>query len=132
MSPIPIGLDESVTSVDDILQASKDGVQGVSLKTLKLGGLSGVIGAGHICEAFGLQINLASKMAETGIGASALLHLSAVLPNVNWGVSPTHLYLAQDVVSHQDTPENGFFTISSSPGLGVIVNEDVIQKHLVA
>ncbi len=132
VSPIPIGLDESVTSVDDILQASKDGVQGVSLKTLKLGGLSGVIGAGHICEAFGLQINLASKMAETGIGASALLHLSAVLPNVNWGVSPTHLYLAQDVVSHQDTPENGFFTISSSPGLGVIVNEDVIQKHLVA
>jgi muconate cycloisomerase len=132
ISPIPIGLDESVTSVDDILQAAKDGVQGVSLKTLKLGGLSGVIGAGHLCEAFGLQINLASKMAETGIGAAALLHLSAVLPNVNWGVSPTHLYLAQDVVSHQDTPENGFFEISSAPGLGVIVNEDIIQQHIAA
>jgi len=132
VSPIPIGLDESVTSVDDILQAAKDGLQGVSLKTLKLGGLSGVISAGHICEAFGLQINLASKMAETGIGAAALLHLSAVLPNVNWGVSPTHLYLAQDVVSHQDTPTNGFFEISSAPGLGVTVNEEVIQQHLAA
>jgi muconate cycloisomerase len=132
VSPIPIGLDESVTSVDDILQAAKDGLQGVSLKTLKLGGLSGVISAGHICEAFGLQINLASKMAETGIGAAALLHLSAVLPNVNWGVSPTHLYLAQDVVSHQDTPTNGFFEISSAPGLGVMVNEEVIQQHLAA
>jgi muconate cycloisomerase len=132
ISPIPIGLDESVTAIDDILQAASDGVQGVSLKTLKLGGLSGVIGAGHICKAFGLQINLASKMAETGIGAAALLHLSAVLPNVNWGVSPTHLYLTQDVVSHQDKPENGFFKISSLPGLGITVHEDVIQKHLVA
>jgi muconate cycloisomerase len=132
VSPIPIGLDESVTSVDDILQAAKDGVQGVSLKTLKLGGLSGVISASHICEAFGLQMNLASKMAETGIGAAALLHLSAVLPNVNWGVSPTHLYLDQDVVSHQDKPMNGFFNISSLPGLGVTVNEDVIQQHLAA
>ena len=132
VSPIPIGLDESVTSVDDILQAAKDGVQGVSLKTLKLGGLSGVNSASHICEAFGLQLNLASKMAETGIGAAALLHLSAVLPNVNWGVSPTHLYLDQDVVSHQDKPMNGFFNISSLPGLGVTVNEDVIQQHLAA
>ena len=132
VSPIPIGFDESVTSVDDILQAAKDGVQGVSLKTLKLGGLSGVISASLICDAFGLQMNLASKMAETGIGAAALLHLSAVLPNVNWGVSPTHLYLDQDVVSHQDKPMNGFFNISSLPGLGVTVNEDVIQQHLAA
>lgn len=130
-SPIPIGLDESVTSTDDILAAARDGVQGVSLKTLKLGGLSGVMSAGHICQAFKLQINLASKMAETGIGAAALLHLSAALPNVNWGVSPTHLYLANDVVSHQEQPINGFFTISSLPGLGIEVNQAVIDQHTV-
>ncbi len=130
-SPIPIGLDESVTSTDDILAAARDGVQGVSLKTLKLGGLSGVMSAGHICQAFKLQINLASKMAETGIGAAALLHLSAALPNVNWGVSPTHLYLANDVVSHQEQPINGFFTISTSPGLGIEVNQAVIDQHTV-
>jgi muconate cycloisomerase len=131
-SPIPIGLDESVTSTDDILAAAKDGVQGVSLKTLKLGGLSGVMGAGHLCHAFKLQINLASKMAETGIGAAALLHLSAALPNVNWGVSPTHLYLKNDVVSHQEQPQNGYFQISSLPGLGIEVNQAVIDQHTVS
>ena len=131
ISPIPIGLDESVTSTDDILAAARDGVQGVSLKTLKLGGLSGVMSAGHLCNAFKLQINLASKMAETGIGAAALLHLSAALPNVNWGVSPTHLYLTNDVVSHQEQPINGFFTISSLPGLGIEVNQAVIDQHIV-
>jgi len=131
-SPIPIGLDESVTSTDDILAAAKDGVQGVSLKTLKLGGLSGVMSAGHICQAFKLNINLASKMAETGIGAAALLHLSAALPNVNWGVSPTHLYLTNDVVSHQEHPINGYFTISSLPGLGIEVNQAVIDQHTVS
>ncbi len=131
ISPIPIGLDESVTSTDDILAAARDGVQGVSLKTLKLGGLSGVMSAGNICHAFKLQINLASKMAETGIGAAALLHLSAALPNVNWGVSPTHLYLTNDVVSHQEQPINGYFTISSLPGLGIEVNQAVIDQHVV-
>jgi muconate cycloisomerase len=131
-SPIAIGLDESVTSTDDILAAARDGVQGVSLKTLKLGGLSGVISAGHLCHAFKLQINLASKMAETGIGAAALLHLSAALPNVNWGVSPTHLYLKNDVVSHQDQPQNGYFQISSLPGLGIEVNQAVIDQHTVS
>ncbi len=131
-SPIPIGLDESVTSTDDILEAARDGVQGVSLKTLKLGGLSGVMGAGHLCHAFKLQINLASKMAETGIGAAALLHLSAALPNVNWGVSPTHLYLKNDVVSHQEQPQNGYFQISSLPGLGIEVNQAVIDQHTVS
>jgi muconate cycloisomerase len=131
-SPIPIGLDESVTSTDDILAAARDGVQGVSLKTLKLGGLSGVLAAGHLCHAFKLQINLASKMAETGIGAAALLHLSAALPNVNWGVSPTHLYLKNDVVSHQDQPQNGYFQISSLPGLGIEVNQAVIDQHTVS
>ena len=131
-SPIPIGLDESVTSTDDILAAARDGVQGVSLKTLKLGGLSGVMGAGHLCHAFKLQINLASKMAETGIGAAALLHLSAALPNVNWGVSPTHLYLKNDVVSHQEQPQNGYFQISSLPGLGIEVNQAVIDQHTVS
>ncbi len=130
-SPIPIGLDESVTSTDDILAAAHDGVQGVSLKTLKLGGLSGVIGAGHLCNAFKLQINLASKMAETGIGAAALLHLSAVLPNVNWGVSPTHLYLKHDVVSKQDQPVNGYFKISSLPGLGIEVDESIVNQFIV-
>jgi muconate cycloisomerase len=131
-SPIPIGLDESVTSTDDILAADRDGVQGVSLKTLKLGGLSGVMGAGYLCHAFKLQINLASKMAETGIGAAALLHLSAALPNVNWGVSPTHLYLKNDVVSHQEQPQNGYFQISSLPGLGIEVNQAVIDQHTVS
>jgi muconate cycloisomerase len=131
-SPIPIGLDESVTSTDDILAAARDGVQGVSLKTLKLGGLSGVLSAGHLCHAFKLQINLASKMAETGVGAAALLHLSAALPNVNWGVSPTHLYLKNDVVSHQEQPQNGYFQISSLPGLGIEVNQAVIDQHTVS
>lgn len=130
-SPIPIGLDESVTSTADILAAADNGVQGVSLKTLKLGGLSGVVAAGHLCAAFKLQINLASKMAETGIGAAALLHLSAVLPNVNWGVSPTHLYLKNDVVLHQEQVSNGYFQIPSLPGLGIEVNQAVIDQHQI-
>jgi L-alanine-DL-glutamate epimerase-like enolase superfamily enzyme len=125
---ISVGLDESVLSVEDILRFAPEGISGVSLKTLKLGGLSGVVSSGSVCDALHLQINLAGKIAETSIASAALLHLGGVLPNVNWGVSPSHLYLAQDVVHSPPVPEDGLYRISLLPGLGVDVDESVIHR----
>lgn len=125
---IPVGLDESVISVQDILRYATEGIAGVSLKTLKLGGLSGVVASGHVCAALNLQINIAGKIAETGIASAALLQLSGVLPNVNWGASPSHLYLAADVVRAPPRPQDGAYRISTLPGLGVEVDESAIQR----
>jgi L-alanine-DL-glutamate epimerase-like enolase superfamily enzyme len=125
---ISVGLDESVLSVEDILRFAPEGISGVSLKTLKLGGLSGVASSGSVCDALQLQINLAGKIAETSIASAALLQLGGVLPNVNWGVSPSHLYLAQDVVHSPPVPEDGLYRISLLPGLGVDVDESIIRR----
>lgn len=125
---ISVGLDESVLSVEDILRFAPEGISGVSLKTLKLGGLSGVVSSGSVCDALQLQINLAGKIAETSIASAALLQLGGVLPNVNWGVSPSHLYLAQDVVHSPPVPEDGLYRVSLMPGLGVDVDESVIHR----
>ena len=128
---VQVGLDESITSSQDILKYAAEKISGVSLKTLKLGGISGVIAAGNICESLNLQINLSGKIAETGIASAALLQLSAVLNNVNWGVSPSHLYLAEDVVKTPPTPKNGVYTISKSPGLGIEVDELAVNRLLI-
>ncbi|MDB5955445.1 enolase C-terminal domain-like protein [Ramlibacter sp.] len=125
---LAIGLDESVVSVQDILDHLPDGIRGASLKTLKLGGLSGLASAAHVCAALGLRLNLAGKIAETGIASAALLHLAAVVPNVDWGVSPSQLFLAEDVVREPLRPQGGAYRVPQAPGLGVQVDEEQLRR----
>jgi muconate cycloisomerase len=127
----PIGLDESITSIADMIDSKKYGVSGVSLKTLKLGGVSGVLRSATVCDAFGLQINLAGKIAESSVASAAVLQLSAALNEVNWGISPSHLYLAEDIVDQPITPTQGVYLIPNQPGLGVEVNEAKLKRFEV-
>lgn len=124
----PIGLDESITSIQDMIESKQYGVSGVSLKTLKLGGISGVLRSAAVCDAFGLQINLAGKIAETSVASAAVLQLSAALTEVNWGISPSHLYLAEDIVDQPIEPNQGVYSIPNRPGLGIEVNESKLKR----
>ncbi len=127
----PIGLDESITSITDMIESKKYGVSGVSLKTLKLGGISGVLRSATVCDALGLQINLAGKIAESSVASAAVLQLSAALNEVNWGISPSHLYLAEDIVDKPITPIQGVYVIPNQSGLGVEVNEEKLKRFEV-
>jgi muconate cycloisomerase len=66
---------------------------------------------------FGLELNLAGKLAESSIASAALLHLSAALPHVRWGVSPSHLSLANDIVQTPIQTINGFLHVPNGVGL---------------
>src|SRR5262249_8991396 len=94
----PIGMDESIQSLADIEAAKRAGAKGVSLKLIKLGGLREAIVAGKLCRRLGLKINVAAKIAESSIGTAAAVHLACAVPNVDWGVSLTNMYLAEDIV----------------------------------
>jgi muconate cycloisomerase len=126
-----IGLDESITSIADMIESKKYGVSGVSLKTLKLGGISGVLHSAIVCDALGLQINLAGKIAETSVASAAVLQLSAALNEVNWGISPSHLYLAEDIVDKPIAPNKGVYSIPNEVGLGIDVNESTLKRFQV-
>lgn len=128
---LDIGLDESVISVGHIIAHVPDGIRGVSLKTLKLGGMSGVASVAHVCASFGLKLNLAGKIAETGIASAALLHLAAVVPTVEWGVSPSNLFLAEDIVRDPPQPRQGRYAIPSAPGLGVSIDEQQLERWCI-
>jgi muconate cycloisomerase len=125
---IDVGLDESITSVQDLIGYAAIGVSGGSLKTLKLGGMSGVVAAAHVCQAHGQRINLAGKIAETSIASAAVVQLAAVLPNVDWGVSPSQAYLVEDVTAQPLREQNGWYRVSSAPGLGIDVDEAVVSR----
>ncbi|MES2184838.1 MAG: enolase C-terminal domain-like protein [Pseudomonadota bacterium] len=131
-SPVPIGLDEAIGSSAALLRLAPLGIGGAALKTIKLGGLSGVVAAGHVCESLGLRINLSGKIAETSVGSAALLQLGGVLPDVHWGVSPAHLYLGEDIVAAPLQPIDGTYAVPTLPGLGVEVDEARVERLRIA
>ena len=70
----------------------------MSLKLIKLGGITAAIEAGELCQRLGLSVNIAAKIAESSIASAAALHLACAVPKADWGVSLTHFYLAEDIV----------------------------------
>jgi muconate cycloisomerase len=129
-SRIAIGCDEGLHSLEDLKRHHEAGAAGgFSLKTIKLGGLQPVIDAGRLCEKLGLKVNLASKMAETGISTAALLHLAAALPAVDWGVGLSSHYLTDDVLRQPFTVADGHVSVPAGPGLGVDVDEAKVRRY---
>src|SRR5215475_10403280 len=68
---IAIGADESIHSLDDIRRHNeRHAARGVSLKTIKLGGMRGVMEAGRLCDQLGLNVNVAAKTGESSIACA--------------------------------------------------------------
>jgi muconate cycloisomerase len=126
-----IGMDESIQSLADIEAVRRAGAKGVSLKLIKLGGLREAVAAGKLCKRLGLRINVAAKIAETGIGTAAAVHLACAVPNVEWGVSLTNFYLAEDIVRRPLAIQNGTVALPDGPGLGVEIDEAAVARFRV-
>ena len=128
-SRIAIGADEGIHSMADI-QRHHDAkaAKGLSLKTIKLGGMQPVMRGGRLCESLGMEVNLACKIAESSIATAAVVHLASALPSVNWGVSLSSQYLAADIATPL-TVEQGHVAVPTGPGLGITVDEARVKKH---
>jgi muconate cycloisomerase len=114
---VPIGTDEGVHSLADLERHhAMKAARGASLKTIKLGGLSQVMAAGRLMHALGMHVNLASKIADSGIGSAAIIHIGAALPQLDWDISITCQYLAQDIVTEPFKVERGHVPVPDRPG----------------
>jgi muconate cycloisomerase len=131
-SHVPIGADEGIHSLADVEAHARVGTGGLSLKLIKLGGSTAALEAAKLCERLGLKVNVAAKIAESSIGTAAAVHLACSVPSVDWGVSLTHFYLAEDVVKSPLTLGDGIVTVPSGPGLGVDVDEGRVARFQVA
>ena len=127
----PIGMDESIHALADIETVKRAGAKGVSLKLIKLGGFREAFAAGKLCKKLGLKINVAAKIAETSIGTAAAVHLACAVPNVDWGVSLTNFYLAEDIVKVPLRIVDGAVALPDGPGLGVEVDEAAVARFRV-
>lgn len=130
-SPVAICADEGARSMADIVSFGPTAVAGVSLKLIKLGGITGVMRAAALCDALGLRINLAGKVAESAIAAAANVHCAAAMSDAFYGCSPANQGLAEDVTSTPYTVVDGAYPVPAAPGLGIEVDEDRL-RHLAA
>jgi muconate cycloisomerase len=131
MSPVPIGADEGIHSLADIEAHKRCGAGGVSLKLIKLGGMSAAIEAAQLCERRALAVNVAAKIAESSIASAAAIHLACAAPGVEWGVSLTHFYLDADVAKTPLTIGDGAVALPSGPGLGIDVDEAQVERFRI-
>lgn len=130
VSPIALCADEGAGSLASILQYQRAGaIGGANLKTIKLGGIAATMSAGAVCDALGLAIDLAGKVAESSIGNAALIHIGYAIANLEWGISPTTQYLADDVVKVPLLPVDGSVPLPTGPGLGIEVDEAKIERY---
>jgi muconate cycloisomerase len=127
-SPVPIGADEGIHSLADIEAHKAAGAGGVSLKLIKLGGMSAALKAAALCARLGLSVNIAAKIAESSIASAAAIHLACAVPSADWGVSLTHFYLAEDVVRATPRIADGKVALPTGPGLGVTVDEAAVER----
>jgi len=121
-SPIPICADQSVHSFNDIASFWRTAVSGVSLKLVKLGGITGVMRGANLCEALGLSINLAGKIAESSVAAAANVHCAAAMRAIDFGTSPGNQGISGDVTTNPLAIENGHYRVPAGPGLGINVD----------
>ena len=129
---IAIGADEGIHSLDDIKRHHEHkAARGVSLKAIKLGGIRAVTEAGKLCERLGMSVNISCKTGESSIACAAALHVASVIPNIAWGLTLTHTGLAEDVTAEPIPTAQGHVHGLDRPGLGIDINEDLVQRHRV-
>ena len=127
---VAIGVDESIHEIADITQHHQSGAaKGCSLKAIKLGGVRIVFQAAQLCETAGMKVNLACKVAESSIATAAVLHLAVSIPSIDWGVSLSSQYLADDIVRKPLAILHGHATVPEGNGLGIEVDDAKIARY---
>jgi muconate cycloisomerase len=127
-SPVPIGIDESLRSVPDLLEYVRADAIGVAVAKVQRN--AGLYRSRQLCEtaeAAGLTLSL-SGLTETDLGLAAGLHLAAA-----FDIDPLQLNGPQYIDSPHLTTRvwngGGSVALPEGPGLGVEVDEAWVRRH---
>jgi len=113
LSPLPIILDESVRTPEDVGKRSDQG-HGINIKLMKCGGITPALGMIEQARSLNLRIMLGC-MLETSIAITAAAHLS---PLADYADLDGNLLIGNDPFAGV-TVQNGKLVLPQAPGLGV-------------
>ena len=129
-SPVPIGIDESLRSVPDLIEYVRADAIGVAVAKVQRN--AGLYRSRQLCEAAvaaGLELSL-SGLTETDLGLAAALHLAAV-----FDINPLALngpqYIDTPFLAKRVWQGGGQVQLPHGPGLGVEVDEAYVRRHAI-
>jgi L-alanine-DL-glutamate epimerase-like enolase superfamily enzyme len=129
-SPIRIASGEQEVTLDAFERLLATGIDVVQPDVARVGGISNIHRIGQLAaRKHKLCVNHSYK---TNISVAASLHFLAALPNTSWleyCVEEGDLRLN---LTHQRFPlQDGHVSVPEEPGLGIDINEEVLEKYLV-
>jgi len=126
----PLCLDESITSEQTARKAMEMGsCRVINIKAGRVGGIIESKKIHDICKKNSLPV-WCGGMLESGIGRAHNIHL-ATLPNFKFphDLSASKRYYAEDLIEPPiDITPRGTIVVPNLPGIGVLPQEDRIQK----
>jgi L-alanine-DL-glutamate epimerase-like enolase superfamily enzyme len=78
-----------------------------------------------------MHVNISGKMADTSIASTAIAHLGAVVPQVDWDVMMSTPFLADDVADTPIAVIDGHIAPSDRPGLGIVPSQAKLDQYTV-
>jgi L-alanine-DL-glutamate epimerase-like enolase superfamily enzyme len=134
-SSIPFLLDESVWSARDVLTVTQFGAaDAVNVYVGKAGGILGALEAVKVAQAAGIGATMGSNL-ELGIGHAAIMQVLSISNGFDLMTYPPDIaapmYYEADLVEPGFTIAEGEVPVVSGPGLGVRLNEEVVQRFRV-
>lgn len=124
----PVAVDESVHHPEDVAAVIRAGA--ADILTLKPGilGVSGTVAAARAANRVGLAARIGGLL-ETGIGRAHAVAL-ATLPefSVVGDIAAPDLYLVEDIVEPPWRLDDGRFSPSARPGIGIEVDTDRLDR----
>jgi L-alanine-DL-glutamate epimerase-like enolase superfamily enzyme len=122
-STTPIGLNESVTTPDVVLQILQLHAADVILPdTYQCGGILPLKKAAALAEAAGVPC-VFHCAHDLGLKTAAMLHVVASAPGFTLANDCTYYGLEHDILTSPHRIERGYMTVPEGPGLGVTVDE---------
>ena len=126
---IPIAADESVHTVEEAEKVIEAGAADVLVvKPAAAGGIRAAQSIMALCAENGLRSIIASSL-ETGVGTAAALHLTSCLGEAEASGLSSGKLLESDLLVHPLVPVRGHMTVPQTPGLGIEVDRDAVDRY---
>lgn len=118
-SEIPVFADESVLGPADALNVIRqNSVDGINIKLMKAGGITGAIRILHVAESAEIPCMIGC-MLESRVSLTAGAHFALAFKNVRYVDLDSHNFLKDDPVRGGMEVRRGWIRVPDSPGLGI-------------
>jgi glucarate dehydratase len=131
-SSVPIALDESAYTLADAGNIIRAGAADVGLiDPHQAGGLWQCLKIAGVFESAGMPVSLHSG-GELALSQAAYVHLATSIPNMSLAIDTERTYLGGDIAKEPIALCDGHYVPTDRPGLGVEVDEDLIDRYRVS